>query len=95
MDPQLNRALLVLLVGMITVFVILLLVVLTGNVLIRFVNRFFPGEEIKASPAVKSRPVFTKNTQSVGNHKLAALVAAVEVMTKGKGQIISIEKRND
>ncbi len=39
MDGELSTALSLLAIGMITVFIVLLLVVLTGNVLIRLVNR--------------------------------------------------------
>lgn len=45
MDTNFSTALMLLAVGMITVFVVLALVVFTGNVLIRLVNRFSPKEE--------------------------------------------------
>ncbi len=41
MDGELSTALSLLAIGMITVFIVLLLVVITGNLLIRVVNRFF------------------------------------------------------
>lgn len=46
MTPELSSAFTLLAIGMITVFVVLLLVVITGNILIRLVNRFSPaGQE--------------------------------------------------
>ena len=72
-------------IGMLTVFFVLILVVLSGNVLISLVNKFVPEE---APKVVTSRPAagtFEKN-------KLTAVVAAVEWATKGKGRITKIEK---
>ena len=40
MNPELSTALTLLAIGMITVFIVLLTVVLTGNLLIRLVNRW-------------------------------------------------------
>jgi len=45
MDTNFSTALMLLVVGMITVFVVLALVVFTGNVLIRLVNLFSSKEE--------------------------------------------------
>lgn len=72
-------------VGMVTVFIILLLVVLLGNMIIAFVNRFFP-EAIELS---KKRG----NGSDVGAAKTAAIVAAVKVVTHGVGQVIKIERK--
>lgn len=70
-----NQALTLLAIGMITVFVILTLVVLVGNLLIKVVNRLTPDAGIEISP-----------------EKLAAITAAVEVVTDGKGKVSHIEK---
>lgn len=92
MSEELNLALVVFGVGMITVFVILGLVVLTGHFLIKIVNRFFPEAAIK-SPLISS-----KLNTSVNNHsnpskaKVAAIVAAIDLMTAGKGKVDRIEK---
>ncbi len=45
MDGELSTALSLLAIGMITVFIVLLLVVLTGNILIRVVNRLSLSED--------------------------------------------------
>ena len=82
MDNGLNLALMLLLVGMFTVFVILLLVVLTGKVLIRFINRYFP-ESIK-------EPV--KAAADITSKKIAAIISAVDIITSGKGRVSKIDK---
>ena len=73
MGSEFSTALTLLAIGMITVFVVLLLVVITGNVLIRMVNRLDKSTTIE--PA-----------------KIAAISAAVEAFTDGKGHITKIEK---
>ncbi|GET23617.1 OadG family protein [Prolixibacter denitrificans] len=70
-------------VGMITVFLILFLVVVFGNVIIRLVNKYFPEAE----------KVLPSNTgEGISRKKLAAITAAVNIATKGKGKITNIEK---
>ncbi|HCY42990.1 MAG TPA: hypothetical protein DHV48_16885 [Prolixibacteraceae bacterium] len=74
-------------VGMITVFVILALVVILGNGIIMFVNKFI-GEEPKVQAVDSSSPVVTINPQ-----KLAAIVSAVSNVTKGAGRVTNVEKQ--
>jgi oxaloacetate decarboxylase gamma subunit len=88
MENNIQSALTLLLVGMSTVFIILTLVVITGKVLIRLVNRF-ATEEVKA---VK-RKVVAGIQDQMSPKTLAALTAAVEVATGGKGKIVKIEKK--
>jgi oxaloacetate decarboxylase gamma subunit len=45
MNENIELALLLLLVGMVTVFLVLILVYSLGNAIVRFVNRFFPEAE--------------------------------------------------
>lgn len=66
-----------LLVGMITVFVVLLLVVVTGNLLIRLVNRIGGSD----------------TDGGISPSKVAAIASAVEVVTQGKGRVERIEKQ--
>ena len=73
-------------VGMITVFVILSLVVLLGNLIIRFVNKYIP-EEITQKVQPPTVPVGVINPK-----KMAAIVSAVKMLTGGKGHVIKIEK---
>ena len=76
---NLNTALGLLVVGMVTVFIILWLVVVIGNLVIRLTNRFIPV----AAPA-------EGKTES---KKLAVIVAAVDAVTQGQGNVDSIEKK--
>ena len=82
-DPA-GTALTLLSVGMITVFIVLLFVVLAGNGLIWFVNRFVPP------PWQGSAPTF----DTPDSRKVAVITAAVEAATGGKGAIKKIEKLN-
>lgn len=93
MTEELNLALVVLGVGMITVFIILGLVVLTGHFLIKFVNNFFPAASIK-SPlnAPVHAPQTSNKASSNSKATLAAIVAAVDLITGGKGKADKIEK---
>jgi len=82
METNLELGLSMLLVGMTTVFFILFFVVAGGNILIRFTNRYYtPVQEAIA-----------KSEQSGDKRKMAAIVAAVDVVTGGKGKVASIRK---
>jgi len=73
-------------VGMVTVFVILALVVILGDLIIRFVNKFMPEVE---------KVIVAKNTAQVvdnNSKKMAAIVAAVSKITNGTGRVSNIEK---
>ena len=88
MSAELQTALLLLVVGMITVFIILSLVVLTGRILIWVVNTYFSAEEKIAydykAPYLEDDVIYKK--------KLAAITAAVEIATQGQGKITKIER---
>ena len=75
---ELGLVLQVLIIGMVMVFAILSLVVLTGQILIRLTNRFAPT------------PLISKENEA----EIAAVIATVDVITDGKGQIESIKKIN-
>lgn len=71
---------------MITVFIILSLVVVIGNLIIRFVNKYLPevvAAKIQAVPA---------NLGRTNSRKVAAIVSAVKTVTGGKGHVTNIEK---
>lgn len=70
-------------VGMVTVFIILMVVVLIGNFLIWAVNRFFPESDNGKVTVVPS----------FGNSRIAAIAAAVNIVTQGKGRITKIDKK--
>lgn len=80
MEPTISSALSLLVIGMITVFAVLALVYITGNILIRIVNKL--GDEEST----------VKSGDSISPNKLAAIKAAVEMSTNGRGRIINIEK---
>lgn len=76
-------------VGMITVFTILTVVVLLGNYLIKFVNKYYPGvENAPSNPQPSAHASSTTDAR-----KISAIVAAVNIATHGKGKITSIEKK--
>lgn len=83
---EIGLALQLMATGMITVFVILGLVVVIGNLIIRFVNKYLPEEEIK-----KAMPIVDFQ-EDIGKKKIAAIVSAVRIVTEGKGHISKIEK---
>ncbi len=79
-----------LLIGMITVFTVLALVVATGRALIWGINRI-----TKELPSVKKSAYSTLQVErEIHPQKMAAIVAAVEIVTKGKGTIRSVKKVN-
>ncbi len=83
MGPELSTAFTLLLTGMITVFVVLLLVVATGKLLIRLVNAYFP-EPVAVAGA----------KDQVDKRKIAAINAAVEIVTEGRGRVVEIKRKN-
>lgn len=85
MNSNFDIALQLLGIGMVTVFLILFLVVFIGNSIIHFVNRFLPEAKV-----VKVAKV--NNPQVVNNGKMAAIVAAVQIVTNGTGKVVKIEK---
>ena len=86
MSEDFNMALVLLAVGMLTVFFILTLIVLLGNGLILVVNKYFP-EPIRSKIA-QSIP----SQQEFDSKKLAAIVTAIDIVTEGKGKVESIKK---
>lgn len=92
MQEQLNTALLVLVVGMLTVFTVLFLVVQTGRLLIYMVNTYAPVPKVikkkQSRKAIIPEPQFSSS-------KIAAIITAVEIATQGKGSVTSIAKVNE
>lgn len=87
MSENFQEAFTLLGVGMVTVFIILLIVVLLGNGIILFVNRFYPD-------ITKSSGVDGNVSGVLSVSKTAAIVAAVKMVTKGKGRVVKIEKHS-
>lgn len=81
---NINEALSLLAVGMIMVFLILFLVIVIGNVVVLFTNRFVQEtqEPVRGGVAVR-----TTNSK-----KLAAITAVVDMITQGEGRVSSVQK---
>jgi len=85
---NMETALLLLVVGMGTVFAILLLLIYLGKFLIALVNKYAPEEEVAA------KQIMPKGPLPIPSNVLAAITAAVNVVTHGKGKITKVEKIN-
>ncbi len=80
---QFLESLKLMVIGMGTVFCVLLLVILLGNLLIKFINKFVPEEQASA-PAEQGGAINPKVAQ--------AITAAINIATGGKGVVEKIEK---
>lgn len=83
---NLETALLLMVVGMATVFVILLIVIYLGKLLISLVNKYAPEEVVSVKQTSSQAPV------PIPGNILAAITAAVNVVTQGKGKVTKVEK---
>lgn len=83
---NLNIAFLLMLVGMATVFAILLIVIYLGKGLIALVNKYAPEESVPAKPAAANAPA------PIPANIMAAITAAVSVVTHDKGKVTKVEK---
>lgn len=79
------EALKLMLTGMSTVFFILIMVVVLGSLIIRLTNKFAPSPVAITEVPTQNKPVISAS-------KLAAIISAVEMTTKGQGKVTSIEK---
>jgi len=86
-DSKMTEALRLLFTGMGTVFFILILVVLLGNLIIRVTNRFAPAPIASAANS-------DGNNSGIEPSKLTAIISAVEIATQGKGKVISVQKHD-
>ena len=82
---NLSTAFMLMAVGMVTVFIILLVVIFLGKLLTALVNKYAPAEEV--APAKH-----TKHPAPIPGNILASLTASVNVVTQNKGKITKIEK---
>lgn len=82
-----SEVLKLILTGMGTVFFILIMVVILGNVIIRITNMLAPV--VQVAPASKQR------STEIEPAKLAAIVSAVETVTIGKGKVTFVEKLSE
>jgi len=88
MSEDFITAFILMAIGMITVFVILALIVMLGNWLIIFINRFFPGSSLATAKGKSA------GTQNIQPEKLAAIVSAIDIVTEGKANITSVVKKD-
>ena len=82
MQP-ISEAISIMFVGMITVSFILFLIVGIGNFIIRLSNKYLP-EEVAVTKV--------KKTNEPSNNTLAAIAAAIDIATQGKGKVTNIKK---
>ena len=83
---NLETAFLLMVVGMATVFVILLIVIYLGKLLISLVNKYAPEEVVSVKQTSSQAPV------PIPGNILAAITAAGNVVTQGKGKVTKVEK---
>lgn len=76
------EALLLMAIGMLTVFTVLLIIIFLGNLLIKTVNKFFPEE---AKPVVQKVQAIDANVQE-------AIKKAIMAISGGKQSAQNIEK---
>ena len=87
---NIETGLLLMVVGMTTVFAILLIVINLGKGLIALVNKYAPEEVVvKKQAAVRTTAAQAGN---ISGKTTAAIVAAVSMVTGGQGKVTKIEK---
>lgn len=82
---SINEALILMGVGMVTVFTVLLLVILCSRALIAVINRWFP-EQVTADTGKKT-------PDTIPGKVVAAITTAVNIASGGKAKIVKIEKK--
>ena len=87
MSESFSEAVKLMLTGMSTVFVILILVVILGNLIVIITNRLHV--ELPVVPSLSQ-----EEHRELSPQQLAAIVATVEALTGGKGKVASVEKPN-
>lgn len=78
---NLQIGLILLMVGMVTVFTILLLLIILGKYLIIFVNKYFPEDETVSNKKTTQSPTLS-----------SIIEETIKTITNGKGKVKSIEK---
>ena len=81
---NLGLGLTLMLIGMVTVFAILMIVIALSNALIRIVNKVCPAEE-----ATKKAPA---RQATVDSAVMDVINAAVAQITAGKGRVTKVER---
>ena len=86
---NIETGLLLMAVGMTTVFAILLIVIYLGKGLIALVNKYAPEEVTNKIMTSGSQ---TTKSNTLSGQETAAIVSAVSLATRGLGKVIKIEK---
>lgn len=73
-------------IGMTTVFAILLIVIYLGKGLTILVNKYAPEEAVKQPASVNA------TAHTIPGNTLAAIVSAISAATQGQGKVIKVEK---
>ena len=90
---NIETGLLLMAVGMTTVFAILLLVINLGKGLIALVNKYAPEDiVVKKQSPVQTHPSATRPATDITGPTTAAIISAVSVVTRGQGKVTKIEK---
>jgi len=84
---NIGTAVQLMIVGMATVFVILLIVINLGKLLINLVNKYAPEEAAK-------KPALQKAPATVDALTRSIIEQAVKAVTNGKGKVTEISKRS-
>ncbi len=87
---NIQTGLLLMTVGIVTVFIILMIIIYLGKGLIALVNKYAPEEVIVKKQAPVR--VATAPTGSLSNQETAAIISAVSAATSGQGKVTKIEK---
>ena len=89
---NIETGLLLMAVGMLTVFAILLIVINLGKGLILLVNKYAPEEVVVKKAAPSRAKVVASVAPVMGGSETAAIVSAISVLTAGQGKVVKIEK---
>ncbi len=87
MDSTISNALLLMLIGMVSVSLVLTIVVVGGSILIKFVNTYFPELTKQESQRTVVGPSRVLDAKTI-----AVLSGVVSSITNGKGRIVEITK---
>jgi len=85
-DNSIGRGVELMVIGMLTVFTILLILINFGKLLIKIVNAIAPEEKVAPKKAPAAAPA------AIDANTMAILEAAVSQITGGKGRVASAKK---
>lgn len=89
---NIQLGLLLMVVGMTTVFAILIIVINLGKGLIAFVNKYVPEEVVVKKRVQPSQPAAT-TADGTTVQDTVAIVSAISAVTNGAGKVVKIEKK--